>query len=127
MNDEELKEMLKLYTKKDLWEFNQIKAKKQIELMAQIKEQDQKIKELEHRLSNCIEPKFKKGDLVFANTVAYWENEKPVRHTTEQEVEEIIYFYKLKNYDYKNWEIDEVFSTYNEAKEKLNEIQGDKR
>ena len=51
MNDEELKEMLKLYTKKDLWEFNQIKAKKQIELMAQIKEQDQKIKELQMQLA----------------------------------------------------------------------------
>ena len=47
MSKEELKEMLKLYTKQDLWEFNQIKAKKQIELMAQIKEKDQIIQELE--------------------------------------------------------------------------------
>ena len=50
MNKEELKEMLKLYTKQDLWEFNQIKAKKQIDLMAQIKEQDQKISDLEAKL-----------------------------------------------------------------------------
>ena len=77
----------------------------------------------EHRLSNCIEPKFKKGDLVFANTVAYWENEKPIRHTTQQEIEDIVYFYKLKNYDFKNWDIDEIFSTEEEAKAKLEEIK----
>ena len=65
MSKEEIKEMLKLYTKQDLWEFNQIKAKKQIELMAQIKEKDQKIAELEHRLSNCIEPKFKIGQELY--------------------------------------------------------------
>ena len=80
MNDEELKEMLKLYTKKDLWEFNQIKAKKQIELMAQIKEQDQKIKELEHRLANCIEPKFKVGDKV-------WHCFRDLRNVTETVIE----------------------------------------
>ena len=51
MSKEELKEMLKLYTKQDLWEFNQIKAKKQIELMAQIKEKDQKIADLEAKLA----------------------------------------------------------------------------
>ena len=71
MNKEELKEMLKLYTKQDLWEFNQIKAKKQIELMAQIKEKDQKIQELEHRLSNCIEPKFKQGDKCYVIETRY--------------------------------------------------------
>ena len=31
-----------------------------------LNEQDQKIKELEHRLSNCIEPKFKQGDYLYS-------------------------------------------------------------
>ena len=33
-------------------------------------EQDQKIKELEHRLANCLEPKFKQGDYF----IEYWDN-----------------------------------------------------
>lgn len=82
-----------------------------------------RIDDLEQRLANCIEPKFKKGDKIYANTVAYWEKEKPVRHTTEQEIEEIVYFYKLKNYDFKNWDIDEIFLTEEEAKAKLEKIK----
>lgn len=97
----------------------------QLELLSIIGQQEEEIKELKKRLSNCIEPKFKVGDKVFANTVAYWEKEKPVRHTTEQEVEDIVYFYKLKNYYYKNWEIEEIFATEEDALRKLEELKNE--
>lgn len=87
MNDEELKEMLKLYTKKDLWEFNQIKAKKQIELMAQIKEQDQKIKELQQQLAE-------KNELFIATK---WRADDLEKQLTEKEKDLEIKELQVKN------------------------------
>lgn len=84
-----------------------------------------RIAELEKQLKNAIVPKFKVGDKVYANTVDYWENNKPVRHTTEEKVEEIVFFYKLEGYWFKDWKKEEIFSTKEEAQTKLEELKGE--
>jgi hypothetical protein len=57
-NTPSLEQMLKLYSKKDLW--NRIQEKQ-----ATIQTLNARVHDLEHRLSNCIEPKFKIGQEVW--------------------------------------------------------------
>ena len=97
-----------------------------------LNEQDQKIKELEHRLSNCIEPKFKVGQKLYVI------GEKFMGKTLIDEVE-----YFGENIDgiitfeegcrcgctpdrYSVEKIENVFSTKEEAKAKLEELKNGK-
>ena len=92
-----------------------------------LNKQDQRISELEEQLKNAIVPKFKIGDKVYANTADYWENNKPVRHTTQEEVEEVVFFYKLKGYWFKDWKKEEIFATKEEAQAKLEKLKGENK
>lgn len=87
-------------------------ASNHIEVM---NEQDQKIKDLEHRLSNCIEPKFKKGDKCYAR----WGRE--IREVT---ITNIPYYYDVKyNNGYTSmFPQYQIFSTEKEAIKDLEEL-----
>ena len=86
-------------------------------------EQDQKIKELEHRLSNCIEPKFKIGQEVY------------MIDSTRVEITgyKIINFdkphtlYRIKDDEltFGNIPENEVFATEEEAKAMLEELENE--
>lgn len=85
-------------------------------------EQDQKIKELEHRLANCIEPKFKVGQIVW---VSHKELDGVVKTEIEsidieieEDVTDIIYY----DIDGIGFDADDLFATEEEAKAKLEEL-----
>lgn len=88
----------------------------------------QQIKELEHRLANCIEPKFKIGQEVYK---VYTKNQRfpfkvkiigfKVKKTSEQD----IIFYDTSEDGFEmGWYTEEIlFATEKEAKKKLEELE----
>lgn len=79
-----------------------------------LNEQDQKIKDLEHRLSNCIEPKFKKGDKCYF----MWG-----RDIGEITITDVNYHYSVidPNGFTSTFPPQQIFATEEEAKKKLEE------
>lgn len=87
-----------------------------------VNELKQQIAELEEQLENAIIPKFKKGDKVYVNSVDYWKDGNPIFHTTQEEIEDIMYNYKLKDYNYKVWFEEQIYKSQEEAEERLREL-----
>ena len=88
-----------------------------------LNQQDQKIQELEHLLSNCIEPKFKIGQEVWY----VWNKSQriPFRCIIDKIVYDSSKDYKLK-YDSKHYvcmKEEHLFATEEKAKAKLEELQ----
>lgn len=86
-------------------------------------EQDQKIKDLEHRLSNCIEPKFKVGQIVWH---CYKNCNAPVKTVIESiDIEVNEKFIDFTYYDVDGFGFDEImlFTTEEEAKKHLEELK----
>ena len=87
-----------------------------------LNEQDQKIKDLQHRLSNCIEPKFKVEQEVW-----FIDPEKDISKGEVLNIEFInnqIVYTVLWGNDYEDiYYKYELFATEEEAKAKLEEIQ----
>ncbi len=87
------------------------------------KEKDAKIQQLEHRLSNCIEPKFKVGQIVWH---CYKNCNAPVKTVIESIDIEIrdsvknVNYYDIAGFGFRNCDL---FATEEEAKVKLREIQ----
>lgn len=82
-------------------------------------EQDQKIKDLEHRLSNSIEPKFKVGQEVWYIKPSFLNPEKS--NIDYIIIYENTKFYALTNgFEYRD---DMVFATEEEAKKHLEELK----
>lgn len=90
-----------------------------IEQGQHITELEQKIKDLEHRLSNCIEPKFKKGDKAYALISGVFDTYiKPV------DIIGIMLGYKVfDGDDISNQNYTRIFATEEEAKAKLEELK----
>jgi hypothetical protein len=86
-----------------------------------LNQQDQKIKELEHRLANCIEPKFKVGQEVWVQWKGDIVKRKVIRLIWDYN-EVIEYRISGGMYLVSYWE-DEVFATEEEARAKLREMQ----
>lgn len=91
-----------------------------------LNEQDQKIKDLEHRLSNCIEPKYKLNQDVFVII------QKVVRKTNISSIRifegyEFSYYCKYVDNERMYLELDEneIFLTEAEAKAKLRSLEDD--
>jgi hypothetical protein len=114
-----LDQMLKLWSKKDLWN--------------RIQDKNKRIAELEERLANSIRPKFKIGQEVFVND---WTGQLRSGEIAEIQTNQfrltplityLVDFYgsycddDLEN-DY--FEEKDVFETYEEAQAKLEELQG---
>lgn len=93
-----------------------------------LNEQDQKIKDLEHRLSNCIEPKFKVGQEVYW---VYTSNQRfPFKVKVLGFVIKDLGGIRQNFYEIEENEIDmgcynekQLFATEEEAKAKLREMQ----
>ena len=88
-----------------------------------LNQQDQKIQELEYRLSNCIEPKFRIGQEVWY----VWNKSQrtPFRCIIDNIVYDSSKNYKLK-YDSEHYicmQEEHLFATEAEAKEKLEELK----
>ena len=97
-------------------------------------EQDQKIKDLEHRLSNCIEPKFNTYQQVYiivthytsTNRIPEYEIFDGYYYVAENENEIIVgWNYKKDFSQRKYWYIrkDWVFATEEEARKHLEELK----
>ena len=88
-----------------------------------LNEQDQKIKDIEHRLSNCIEPKFKVGQEVWHCYKNCNEPAKTVIESIDIEVNEN--FIDFTYYDVDGFGFDEImlFTTEAEAKKHLEELK----
>lgn len=93
-------------------------------------EQDQKIKELEHRLANCIEPKFKIGQEVwfvkYFNAGCYEFAYGKVVEIKITEYDGVFYEMEFRNnceIDFKSRHEKYVFATEEEAKAKLEELK----
>ena len=88
-------------------------------------EQDQKIKELEHRLSNCIEPKFKVGQIVWH---CYKNCNAPVKTVIESiDIEyrdgvKKVAYYDIAGFGFRDCDL---FATEVEAKSKLRSLEDD--
>lgn len=88
-----------------------------------IETKDQKIKDLEHRLSNCIEPKFKVGQIVWH---CYKNCNAPVKTVIESiDIEVNKEFVDFTYYDVAGFGFDEImlFTTEAEAKKHLEELK----
>lgn len=110
-----LEQMLKLYSKKDLWN--------------RIQEKNQRIAELEEQLANSIRPKFKPHNDLFV-IVDYRDGTKGIE---QYYIDEIVIRGNGKYVEYRD--IDEstvtgednlLFATYEEAQAKLQEL-GEKK
>ena len=93
-----------------------------------LNEKDAKIKDLEHRLSNCIEPKFKIGQEIWdVVTQRYWEIKKFELIPLEGELCEMYRLGHGDTGDYNScllpYDGNQFFATEEEAKAKLEEIQ----
>ena len=100
---------------------NGLVASNYVEVM---NEQDQKIKELEHRLANCIEPKFKIGQEVwcvkFMKIIKFKINKIEIYRGEAEEENRILY----GNWEDMTYQIEEnCFATEEEAKAKLEELK----
>lgn len=87
------------------------------------KEKDAKIKDLERRLANCIEPKFKVGQIVWH---CYKNCNAPVKTVIESiDIEVNKEFIDFTYYDIAGFGFDNImlFTTEEEAKAKLRKIQ----
>lgn len=102
---------------------NQIE-KRWFEKMKKLDENYKKqIHELEHRLSNCIEPKFKVGQIVWH---CYKNCNAPVKTVIESiDIEVNEKFIDFTYYDIAGFGFDEImlFATEEEAKAKLEELK----
>lgn len=96
------------------------------EITKVLNEQDRKIKELEHRLANCIEPKFKIGQVVYA----FFTKEEIYKGQIDAFDYYTNTYLIFPNEDIGNEWIPAsmVFATLKEAKSKLEELKnGNKR
>ena len=88
-------------------------------------DKNKKIAELEHRLSNCIEPKFKIGQIVWH---CYKNCNAPVKTVIESiDIEVNKEFIDFTYYDVAGFGFDEImlFTTEAEAKKHLEELKND--
>lgn len=88
-----------------------------------LNQQDKEIKELEHRLSNCIEPKFKVGDKCWYYHIGRNKIYSGVVEDIQWRPVNGMY-YRIPNLqrDYFWIRDDELFATEEEAKAKLEEL-----
>lgn len=92
--------------------------------ISELDDQQQQIADLQHRLSNCIEPKFKIGQEVYFIC-------DPNRIISGWKIADYEYYkqqYIIENKDSIDWiHKDRIFATKEEAEAKLRELQGEKR